>query len=267
MELQEQVATAEDLAAINQIAYGELSESQVFTFKLRIIDDNPTSNGRLYTSKWREANAENFVGVPIIYKHDISGSKEAVGYIYQTELTEDALYGRAYIPTNTTSGKEAVDKIHNGQLKNMSLHAISPNVKEHDDALHVLPSDKDRILEVSFVAVGGCASCGVVKEEYEVESDDETTALMHFAETQWAELQADYVRLAAFAFGTDIDKTSYQSVAESVTPQTLKTMVADLKRTIQERKDKPTDDAPQATDAEVEKLKDSLRTIRKAKGV
>jgi hypothetical protein len=271
MELLERATKPEDLEAINQIAYSEMKADDVFTFKVRLIDDKPTANKRLYTKEWRAANVNQFIGAPIIYRHDISGSAEAVGYVYQTDLLDDSINGYAYIPTNTESGRAAVEKIHNGQLKSMSLHAISPNVKKVGDILHILPSENDRVLEVSFAAVGGCAACGIVKECCETDSaesvDDIDTALREFAEQEWSELRSEYIRLAAFAFGSSINKADYKTVAESVSPQTLKTMVNDLRKTIQKSKENGNVDELKCSDEQTEKLKQSLQSIRKAKGV
>jgi hypothetical protein len=247
-----------------------LTAEQVFTFKARIIDDKPTANGRHYTKEWREANAPKFFGAPIIFKHDISGSSESVGYVYKAEHVDDAILGMVFIPTNTASGAEAVTKVRNGQLKSMSLHAISHNVKSVDGIVQVSPSETDRILEVSFVAVGGCQSCGVVKEDAELSAeseDDLSDSLREFAEQQWKELQAEYVRCAAFALGTGIDRDTYQSVAESVEPSTLKTMVQDLKKTIEDKKQNGEPVELEADEAEVNKLRERLASIRKTKGV
>jgi len=267
MELLESKVTTEDLELINQIAHEPLTAEQVYTFKTRLIDDKPTANGRHYTKEWRDANAPKFYAAPIIFKHDIGGSQEAVGYIYHAEHVDDAIHGQAYIPTNTDSGCEAVTKVKNGQLKSMSLHAISLNLKSVNGVVEVSPSETDRILEVSFVAVGGCQSCGVVKDNCDLPAERITESLREFAEEQWQDLQNEYVRLSAFAFGTSIDREVYKSVAESVEPSTLKAMVQDLKRTIEDKKQNGESVELEAEDAEVQKLKDSLASIRKTKGV
>lgn len=274
MEILTESVSKEDLDLINAWTLEPLTAEQVFTFKAKLIDETPTSNGRIWSREWQSANAPKFVGVPITLNHDTTDARLVAGRIYRAEFAEadGATYGWGYIPVNTEYGRTAATEANSGKLKSMSINATAKKkkkqLKEDGTELDViLPSEDDRILEVSFVAVPGCAACGIVNESYpNVKSPSES--LITFAESALKDLRNEYIRLARFALG-DIKKSTYESVSESVDPLTLKALVEDLKRVLAD-KDKDSKQTEPTDDPESEltmRLRDKLQAIRKTKGV
>lgn len=270
MEILTESVSKEDLDLINAWTLEPLTAEQVFTFKAKLIDETPTSNGRIWSREWQSANAPRFVGVPITLNHDTTDARLVAGRIYKAEFAEadGATYGWGYIPVNTEYGRTAATEANSGKLKSMSINATAKKKKKQlkEDGTEfdvILPSEDDRILEVSFVAVPGCQDCGIVNET--AESD---TALKEFAEAALKDLRAEYCRLQAFTLGTGISRTTYQEVANSVSPLVLKAMVEDLKKMLGQKKDVAPEPTSEDPDSELTlRLRDRLAAIRKTKGV
>lgn len=260
VNLKETAFSKDDLELINQYTLEPLTEKDVYVFKAKLIDDDPTANNRVWTREWQVANAKKFEGVPVTLNHDTQDASLVIGRVYQAFTVENATYGMVYIPLNTETGKEAADKIKNGQMKSMSINSKSKksDKRKAEDGTEldfILPSEDDRILEVSFVAVPGCASCGVTSE---ADDDGASDSLTEFARAAWKELQDEYTRLARFALGA-VNRKTYQSVAESVDPLALKEMVNDLKRTIADKNTKTESlDAGGSVKEEIEKIRELM---------
>lgn len=268
--MQEQQTTEADLKLLNRFTLKELREDDVFIFSAKFIDDEPTSNGRVWSKEWMEAAVERklFEGIPVVVNHE-NDQTLVLGRVYQAEMKDNAVVGKVYVPLDTSLGRQAQTKIESGLFKSVSINAKADNIKQEGKLTRILPSDTDRIFELSFVAVPGCKSC-VVTEEHECQESDNKTSeeasrLSAFAEHAFANLTDEYVRLMAFTIGTDINRELYQSIAESVDPLSLQALVNDLKQAYAKghkgmQETEPTDDASA-------KIKEEIEQIHKWKGV
>jgi hypothetical protein len=253
-----------DLDLINQWTLAPLTAEQVYTFSAKLIDDKPTANNRVWSTEWQAANTPKFLGIPVTLNHDTSDANLVIGRIYHAEQTGNAITGRVFVPLTTETGKTATGKIKAGQLKAMSINARANKTKAENGIDVILPSDDDRILEVSFVSVGGCETCGITKETptSNAKTECKSDPLVEFAISQLADLRAEYIRNAAFALGTNVSKAIYSKVAESVDPMTLKTLTEDLKRAYESNKTSKAESLPASND-----IKTQIEDLRNLMGV
>lgn len=280
MKVEQQSITEQDIAAINKLTLREFSQDEIFIFSAKFIDDAPTSNGRIWSREWQQANVNNFVGIPVIVNHENDQSL-VLGRVFQAEQKDNAIMGKIYVPLDTEIGREARTKIEAGLFKSISIGARSENVKPDGDNLRILPGDDDRIFELSFVAVPGCLSCHVtnecnqeakgkpvVEEKGRYCGDDAAEnrherLLLEFAEEQTREVMADFQKTAGFALGKNFNRESYQAIAEQLSPKSLKQLTKDLRHLYEQNKTQQTKKHPD----EIEGLKEALRQIRRTKGV
>lgn len=276
MEIKTESINANDLDLINAWTLTPLSESDVFLFSAKLIDDEPTSNDRVWSREWQEANVDKFLGAPVTINHDTSDANLVVGRVYSATTEGNSIVGKVFVPLLTESGKSAANKIKSGQLKSMSINSKSKKSKKQKreggaDVDVILPDPDDRILEVSFVTAPGCASCGVLTAECgcgrggkpktpSLQESAVDAGLAKLGAEYLNELRAEYVRLSSFALGTSIDKTTYQKLAEQCDVATLKEVVADL------RKASPRETAEAASEDGADSIKSTLDNIRKVKG-
>ena len=267
--MKEQQQTETDLTALNRFTSKELREHDVFTFSAKFIDDERTSNGRVWSNEWMKAAVERklFLGTPFLANHENDQTLK-IGTVYSAELREDGIHGKVFIPLDE-QGQQAKEAIENGRVRNVSINADA-KIQKDSEITRILPSDDMRVYEVSAVPVGGCKTCTITEEHECLESDKQNSSdgsrLSAFAEHAFASLTHEYVRLMAFTVGTNIDRELYQSIAESVDPLSLQALVNDLneayakgqKESMQETE--PTDDASA-------KIKQEIAQIHKWKGV
>ena len=269
--ISEMALTDADLQAINAVSFAPLTAEEVYIFPAKLTDaKSPTRNKRVWTEAWAEANAPKFVGCPLSFDHDATHALRGWGRIYAAEVRDGSLYAKGFIPTNTPEGRQLAESVKS-QKPRMSIQA-DVGTPEHRDGLdYIMPSPQDRILEVSFLIdkPAGCTTCGVMEacpcESHNVKSADDP--FRSFAEAAFTDLKNEYIRLARFALGEGVKKSTYQTVCESVDPLTLKAMAEDLKRVIA---DKQEQEPKEPEDVETEltlRLKDRLQAIRKTKGV
>lgn len=267
----EQIETSEDdLNLINQWTLEPLAAKDVYTFSAKVIDDQPTANDRVWSQEWQTANTPKFLGIPVITNHDTSDANLTIGRIYHAEQKENAIHAKIFVPLNTESGREAATKIKNGQYKAVSINAKSKNTRKENDLDVILPSQDDRILEVSFVSIGGCKSCTVTNEtstgnDSHCEcggNSKKESALIEFANAQLADVRSDFVRTAAFLLGTSIKRQTYQELASDIDPNVLREVLADFKRAYETQK---TGSHQETTP--VNNLSETFKQIRQSKGV
>lgn len=261
--------SSSDLELINKWTLEPLTAEQVYTFSAKLIDAETTLNNRQWSVDWQKANVEKFNGAPVTINHDTTDASLVMGRIFHAEQVGNAINGKIFIPLTSETGKTAAEKIKNGQLKSMSINAKSDNSRREGEVDVILPSHTDRILEVSFVAVGGCQTCGVQSETASEcqkqtttegeKSGNENYVLKEFAVAQLKDLRAEFVRLAAFTLGTGIDRKTYQSVAESVSPLTLRQLVEDFKKAQPKTEKQETgNNADQAIKTQIENLRNFM---------
>lgn len=277
------VLDAAELAKINEIAFTPLTAEQVHIFAAKLIDDVTTGNGRKWTCEFQEDAVKRglFLGAPISFNHSTSEALMGRGRIYSAEIRGNAIYGRGYIDLTAPDGPAIAERIKDGFLAPMSI-GTNVHCETMDGVKHVVPHPDNRILEVSFVLgkKPGCHDCGVVATEAKDKdkkcdckntkpgkckcktkaNETHTETLLEFAESQLAGLRQEYVRVAGLSLGTKIKKSVYESVAESVDPTTLKTIVDDLK-CLYESQGKKSESVPSDTDkltAEVERLRNQI---------
>jgi len=259
-----------DLEAINRLTFRELSESEVFSFSATFITDQPTANGRIWSTEWMEKNAKGFVGVPVLLNH-VNDQENKVATVFESAFVaeEKAIKGKAFIPLLTDKDRANKEEILAIKLSSVSIQAIAPNTKQEGDLTRVLPSDQDRPLEVSFVAVGGCSTCKVTATEAMdnalKESCEEISpmpdSLREFAQEKQAELVTDYVRYSAFVLGTEIDRQTYKRYAESIDPKALSKMTKDL-RTAYDNMNKQ----ESSTESKTEDVSEMIDNLKKQRG-
>lgn len=122
---------AGDLAAIRRLSRAELEADQVYTFALRLCDDQVDRDDERFTPEALERLAELFVGRPGLYDHEWS-AKGQFGRIYRTEVVEEpemtgedggpghALKAYAYL-LRTPGNEELIAAIEGGIQKEVSV--------------------------------------------------------------------------------------------------------------------------------------------------
>lgn len=124
------MVTAEELARINEFAKCELSAGEVYTFAVKLCDNEIDRDCERFTRETLGQLAELFVGKCGIFDHEWS-AKEQTARIYRTELVEtkertkagDAycyLKGYAYM-LRTEKNEELIAEIEGGIKKEVSV--------------------------------------------------------------------------------------------------------------------------------------------------
>ena len=124
------MVTAEELSCINEFAKCELSAGEVYTFAVKLCDNEIDRDCERFTRQTLGQLAELFVGKCGIFDHEWS-AKEQTARIYRTELVEtkertkagDAycyLKGYAYM-LRTEKNEELIAEIEGGIKKEVSV--------------------------------------------------------------------------------------------------------------------------------------------------
>ena len=191
---QEITATGEDMALINALARKELGAEEVYTFSVRLCDNEVDRDGERFAPRTLEELAGLFLGKSGIFDHQWSARGQAAR-IYKTEVVREPdritragdgycwLKGYAYM-VRTDSTRDLIAEIEGGIKKEVSVScAVSRCVCSicgndiNDRALcsHVKGriyegkrcmvklEDPTDAYEWSFVAVPAQRSAGVVK--------------------------------------------------------------------------------------------------------
>lgn len=121
----------EDLLLINRLAKSELGPDQVYTFAVRLCDNEVDRDWERFPEATLEQLAELFVGKAGLFDHQWS-ARGQTARIYRTELVrEDGiltragdpycyLKGWAYMP-RTEGNRELIEQIESGILKEVSV--------------------------------------------------------------------------------------------------------------------------------------------------
>lgn len=122
---------AEDLALINALARRELGAEEVFTFGVRLCDNEVDRDGERFPEKTLEQLAELFVGKAGLFDHQWS-ARGQTARIYRTELVREEniltragdaycyLKGWAYM-LRTEGNRELIEQIEGGILREVSV--------------------------------------------------------------------------------------------------------------------------------------------------
>ena len=123
--------TEEDLAAINALARAELTQEQIYTFAVRLCDNEVDRDFERFTRKSLEALAKLFVGKSGIFDHVWSAQGQAAR-LYKTEVVEEPgqttsagdpacwLKGYAYM-VRTEANQDLIAEIEGGIKKEISV--------------------------------------------------------------------------------------------------------------------------------------------------
>jgi hypothetical protein len=121
----------EDLELINQLSRKELNAEEVYTFSVRLCDNEVDRDGERFSTETLGELAELFVGKSGIFDHQWSASGQAAR-IYKTELVQEPekmtragdgycwLKGYAYM-VRTDSTKDLICEIEAGIKKEVSV--------------------------------------------------------------------------------------------------------------------------------------------------
>ena len=202
--------SAEDLALINQLSRKELAAEDVYTFSVRLCDNEVDRDGERFAPQTLEGLAPMFVGKSGIFDHQWSAHNQTAR-IFRTELVyapdegkaalsgEDYCYLKAYAYMLRTEGNaEAIAEISGGIKKEVSVGCACEHLtcSVCGSDLHTAPcshrkgetyngevcfgilTDPSDAYEWSFVAVPAQPKAGVTKKLDPHHSDpaDETSA-------------------------------------------------------------------------------------------
>ena len=184
------MVTAEELSRINEFAKCELGASEVYTFAVKLCDNEIDRDCERFTRETLNQLAELFVGKCGIFDHEWS-AKEQTARIYRTELVETKertkagdsycyLKGYAYM-LRTEKNEELIAEIEGGIKKEVSVGcSVKESVcsvcgkeigicghekgKVYDGKLcYAELKDASDAYEWSFVAVPAQPKAGVMK--------------------------------------------------------------------------------------------------------
>lgn len=123
--------TGEDLAAINALARAELTQEQIYTFAVRLCDNEVDRDYERFPRASLEALAKLFVGKSGIFDHVWSAQGQAAR-LYKTEVVEEPgqttsagdpvcwLKGYAYM-VRTEANQDLIAEIEGGIKKEISV--------------------------------------------------------------------------------------------------------------------------------------------------
>lgn len=120
----------EDLALINRMSKAELTAEQVYTFSVRLCDNEVDRDWERFDEKGLEALSELFVGKTGIFDHNWSAQAQTAR-VYKTEICREEgltgageprqfLKGYAYMPRNEKN-RPLIEEIEAGIKKEVSV--------------------------------------------------------------------------------------------------------------------------------------------------
>lgn len=243
-----------DLEAINKLTLKPLQESEVYAFRARLITDEKTFNGRIWTKEWQEANVSKFVGTPVMVEHE-KNIQTKIGIVYAAEMEENSIIGSIFIPQLDDEGIKNRQKVETGLFSNVSINA-SGKAEKFDDHIKIHPTDGDRVFEVSMVAVPGCERCEVLKENAEEEVEEINIKWVERAKQLQACKEAEYLKHVKFCH-PKANLEFYRQLAESFDPATLENLTKDLAELYEHNSPAPIPDSG---------IANALDNIRNTKG-
>ena len=260
----------EELALINQFAKTDLTEEQVYTFSVRLCDNEVDRDFERFDGAALERLGELFLGKSGIFDHQWSAERQTAR-IYRTEVVREParitaagdeycwLKGWAYL-LRTEKNADLIAEIEGGIKKEVSVGcSMGKNVcsicgAEEGGCQHVkgqMYGDRMCFIELqepldayewSFVAVPAQRNAGVLKKRFG-QDDGEEMRLRRQAELgakYLKGLRQEVVRLAMLA-DDDLDGRVFAGAAERMEEPEL----LELKRTYENRVAKRFPAAPQ----------------------
>ena len=124
--LKNSMVTREELAIINQFTKRALKEDEVYTFAVRLCDNEVDRDGERFPRATLEELAELFVGKSGIFDHEWT-TKGQAARIYRTEIVEEEgvcsqgegrcyLKGYAYMLRGGESELKEMEKLYRGKM-------------------------------------------------------------------------------------------------------------------------------------------------------
>ena len=265
----EQVTTDSDLAAINRLTLRPLSESEVFTFGLDIMEaERPTSNGRVWSKEWLQKNAPRFVGTPVTVGHvEPSDLDRKVATMYEATFDGTWLRARAFVPVTDERGKAARESLENGTYSAVSIEGIGA-VQKQGDHIRIVPSENDRALAVALTLKPGLETAKVTESvsPQTGETPARDDLLTTFAAEAINDLRNDFIRAAGFAVSS-ADRTLLRKVAEQLDPFVLRDLTRAIDKSYTTRQQESATEARTASEQVSSAVDEALKRIRQTKGM
>ena len=260
--------TQADLAEINRLAKGELTAEQVYTFALRLCDNEVDRDFERFSVDSLQRLGELFVGKSGIFDHQWSAAGQTAR-IYRTEVAEEPgrmtmagepcryLKGWAYM-LRSEKNQALIEEIEGGIKKEVSVGcAVARRVcsvcggeisqcghmpgRQYDGKLcTAVLEDPTDAYEWSFVAVPAQREAGVLKKTMVCRnfSPEERLRLEKEAamgRSYLASLRRELVRLAGLA-EADLDCAIFARCAERMEEEELLELTRVLKKRVESPK-------------------------------
>lgn len=123
MNVEKTAVSADDMALINKFSRAELSESDVYSFKMVCCDTQIDRDGEAFTKNALQKLAELFIGKTVITDHKPSAENQ-IARIYKTLVEDNSGISRliawAYIPKNS-GNDDFITLIDTGIVKEVSV--------------------------------------------------------------------------------------------------------------------------------------------------
>ena len=169
--LKNSMVTNEELAAINAFAKRELKADEVYTFAVRLCDNEVDRDGERFPRATLEELAELFVGKSGIFDHEWTARGQAAR-IYRTEVVEEEglcsvgekrcyLKGYAYM-LRGGANDGLIGEIEGGIKKEVSVGCSVVHLRRGDGRVH---AQKGRALRRKALLRGACGGAGRLRME------------------------------------------------------------------------------------------------------
>lgn len=184
MNVEKTAISAEELALINKFSRAELSENDVYSFKMVCCDTGIDRDGEAFSVNALNKLAELYIGKTVITNHNPKAENQ-IARIYKTRVEENngvsRLIAWAYIP-KTAGSADFITLIETGIVKEVSVGCSvrkctcsvcgreikfcqHKKFKEYDGkTCYGILDDVTDAYEVSFVAVPAQKEAGIIKQ-------------------------------------------------------------------------------------------------------
>lgn len=202
MKIIKSAVSADDMSLINKFSRAELSESDIYSFKMFCCDTNIDRDGEAFSVNALKKLAELFVGKTVITNHSPKAENQ-IARIYKTHVEENdgvsRLIAWAYIPKNS-GNDDFITLIDTGIVKEVSVgcsvkqctcsicgkdlrYCSHKKFKDYDGiTCYGILDEVTDAYEVSFVAVPAQKGAGVTKQFSMDSAKDDIELKLRFAE-------------------------------------------------------------------------------------